>query len=103
MLKEGEATRMSKEIEKLKEEINSHVIKVKWAQNKLKAEMDLHKVGLLMLCFVIVPSVVLQPLYDAFKVCEVLNMYYPKAVFASGNPRWGGTALPKDEAGLRMS
>ncbi|XP_044295262.1 coiled-coil domain-containing protein 186 [Varanus komodoensis] len=41
--KEGEATRMSKEIEKLKEEINSHVIKVKWAQNKLKAEMDLHK------------------------------------------------------------
>ncbi|XP_042312722.1 coiled-coil domain-containing protein 186 isoform X2 [Sceloporus undulatus] len=41
--KEGEATRMSREIEKLKEEINSHVIKVKWAQNKLKAEMDLHK------------------------------------------------------------
>ncbi|KAJ7325219.1 hypothetical protein JRQ81_018239 [Phrynocephalus forsythii] len=41
--KEGEATRMSREIERLKEEINSHVIKVKWAQNKLKAEMDLHK------------------------------------------------------------
>ncbi|KAL8187313.1 UNVERIFIED_CONTAM: hypothetical protein K2H54_044378 [Gekko kuhli] len=41
--KEGESTRMSREIEKLKEEINSHVIKVKWAQNKLKAEMDLHK------------------------------------------------------------
>nr|XP_003223475.1 PREDICTED: coiled-coil domain-containing protein 186 isoform X2 [Anolis carolinensis] len=41
--KESEATRMSREIEKLKEEINSHVIKVKWAQNKLKAEMDLHK------------------------------------------------------------
>ncbi|KAJ6669039.1 hypothetical protein lerEdw1_007848 [Lerista edwardsae] len=41
--KEGEATRMSREIEKLKEDINSHVIKVKWAQNKLKAEMDLHK------------------------------------------------------------
>ncbi|XP_048361815.1 coiled-coil domain-containing protein 186 [Sphaerodactylus townsendi] len=41
--KEAEATRMSREIEKLKEEINSHVIKVKWAQNKLKVEMDLHK------------------------------------------------------------
>uniref|UniRef100_A0A6J0SP37 Coiled-coil domain-containing protein 186 n=1 Tax=Pogona vitticeps TaxID=103695 RepID=A0A6J0SP37_9SAUR len=41
--KEAEATRMSRDIEKLKEEINSHVIKVKWAQNKLKAEMDLHK------------------------------------------------------------
>ncbi|NXX92082.1 CC186 protein, partial [Centropus bengalensis] len=41
--KEGEATRLSREIEKLKEEINSHIIKVKWAQNKLKTEMDLHK------------------------------------------------------------
>lgn len=27
----------------MKEEINSHVIKVKWAQNKLKTEMDSHK------------------------------------------------------------
>ncbi|XP_067393345.1 coiled-coil domain-containing protein 186 isoform X2 [Emydura macquarii macquarii] len=41
--KEGEATRFNREIEKLKEEINSHVIKVKWAQNKLKTEMDSHK------------------------------------------------------------
>ncbi|XP_074763889.1 coiled-coil domain-containing protein 186 isoform X2 [Athene noctua] len=41
--KDGEATRLSREIEKLKEEINSHVIKVKWAQNKLKTEMDSHK------------------------------------------------------------
>ncbi|NXK52075.1 CC186 protein, partial [Chauna torquata] len=41
--KEAEATRLNKEIEKLKEEINSHVIKVKWAQNKLKTEMDSHK------------------------------------------------------------
>ncbi|NXP71523.1 CC186 protein, partial [Ramphastos sulfuratus] len=41
--KDGEATRLSKDIEKLKEEINSHVIKVKWAQNKLKTEMDSHK------------------------------------------------------------
>ncbi|XP_061491917.1 coiled-coil domain-containing protein 186 [Rhineura floridana] len=41
--KEADANRMSRETEKLKEEINSHMIKVKWAQNKLKAEMDLHK------------------------------------------------------------
>ncbi|XP_030309187.1 coiled-coil domain-containing protein 186 [Calypte anna] len=41
--KDGEATRLNREIEKLKEEINSHIIKVKWAQNKLKTEMDAHK------------------------------------------------------------
>lgn len=46
---DGEATRLNREIEKLKEEINSHVIKVKWAQNKLKTEMDSHKVGEVML------------------------------------------------------
>lgn len=36
--------RLSRELEKVKEEINSHVIKVKWAQNKLKSETDSHKV-----------------------------------------------------------
>ncbi|XP_008268756.2 coiled-coil domain-containing protein 186 isoform X2 [Oryctolagus cuniculus] len=41
--KEGEMTRLIREVDKLKEEINSHIIKVKWAQNKLKAEMDSHK------------------------------------------------------------
>ncbi|XP_048194165.1 coiled-coil domain-containing protein 186 [Perognathus longimembris pacificus] len=41
--KEGETTRLTREIDKLKEDINSHIIKVKWAQNKLKAEMDSHK------------------------------------------------------------
>ncbi|XP_040848006.1 coiled-coil domain-containing protein 186 [Ochotona curzoniae] len=41
--KEGEMTRLIREIDKLKEDINSHIIKVKWAQNKLKAEMDSHK------------------------------------------------------------
>ncbi|NXU57802.1 CC186 protein, partial [Turnix velox] len=41
--KDGEATRLNRDIEKLKEEINSHIIKVKWAQNKLKTEMDSHK------------------------------------------------------------
>lgn len=41
--KEGETTRLIREIEKLKEDVNSQIIKVKWAQNKLKAEMDSHK------------------------------------------------------------
>lgn len=41
--KENEVTRLSRELEKVKEEINSHVIKVKWAQNKLKSETDTHK------------------------------------------------------------
>nr|XP_014348083.1 PREDICTED: coiled-coil domain-containing protein 186 isoform X1 [Latimeria chalumnae]XP_014348084.1 PREDICTED: coiled-coil domain-containing protein 186 isoform X1 [Latimeria chalumnae]XP_014348086.1 PREDICTED: coiled-coil domain-containing protein 186 isoform X1 [Latimeria chalumnae] len=41
--KESEASRLNREIERLKEEINSHVIKVKWSQNKLKTETDAHK------------------------------------------------------------
>ncbi|XP_042363447.1 coiled-coil domain-containing protein 186 isoform X2 [Plectropomus leopardus] len=41
--KEGEVSRLTREVEKLKEEINSHLIKVKWAQNKLKTEADTHK------------------------------------------------------------
>uniref|UniRef100_A0A7N8XMX8 Si:ch211-225b10.4 n=1 Tax=Mastacembelus armatus TaxID=205130 RepID=A0A7N8XMX8_9TELE len=41
--KEGEVGRLSREVEKLKEEINSHLIKVRWAQNKLKSETDTHK------------------------------------------------------------
>ncbi|XP_078420802.1 coiled-coil domain-containing protein 186 isoform X2 [Cetorhinus maximus] len=41
--KEGEATKLHKDVEKLKEDINSNIIKVKWAQNKLKNEMDTHK------------------------------------------------------------
>ncbi|XP_019938978.2 coiled-coil domain-containing protein 186 isoform X2 [Paralichthys olivaceus] len=41
--KEGEVSRVTREVEKLKEEINSHLIKVKWAQNKLKSEADAHK------------------------------------------------------------
>lgn len=45
LFQEGEATRLIREIEKLKEDINSHIIKVKWAQNKLKVEMDSHKVS----------------------------------------------------------
>lgn len=41
--KENEMARLSRELEKVKEEINSHMIKVKWAQNKLKSETDAHK------------------------------------------------------------
>uniref|UniRef100_A0A665VIF1 Uncharacterized protein n=1 Tax=Echeneis naucrates TaxID=173247 RepID=A0A665VIF1_ECHNA len=41
--KEGELSRSTREVEKLKEEVNSHLIKVKWAQNKLKSEADAHK------------------------------------------------------------
>lgn len=33
--------------------MNSQVIKVKWAQNKLKAEMDSHKVSAAMLWVVV--------------------------------------------------
>lgn len=42
---EGEVSRLTREVEKLKEEMNSHLIKVKWAQNKLKSEADAHKVS----------------------------------------------------------
>lgn len=41
--KENETSRQSRDIEKLKEEVNSYAIKVKWANNKLKTELDLHK------------------------------------------------------------
>uniref|UniRef100_H2Z878 Coiled-coil domain-containing protein 186 n=1 Tax=Ciona savignyi TaxID=51511 RepID=H2Z878_CIOSA len=41
--KEGEYNAQKQEVEKLKEEINSQIIKVRWAQNKLKTEVDSHK------------------------------------------------------------
>ncbi|XP_018426258.1 PREDICTED: coiled-coil domain-containing protein 186 [Nanorana parkeri] len=41
--KENETSKQSREIEKLKEEVNSYAIKVKWAHNKLKTELDTHK------------------------------------------------------------
>ncbi|XP_070540029.1 coiled-coil domain-containing protein 186-like isoform X2 [Ptychodera flava] len=41
--KDSEIANLQKEVEKLKEEINSQGIKVKWAQNKLKTELDSHK------------------------------------------------------------
>jgi len=39
----GELSSAYKEIDKLKEEINSRDIKIKWTQNKLKTEMEVHK------------------------------------------------------------
>ncbi|XP_068114110.1 coiled-coil domain-containing protein 186 [Hyperolius riggenbachi] len=41
--KENETSRQNRDIEKLKEEVNSYAIKVKWAQNKLKTELESHK------------------------------------------------------------
>lgn len=41
--KESEATQVKREMEKFKEDTNSQVIKVKWAQNKLKSETDAHR------------------------------------------------------------
>ncbi|KAM4623810.1 coiled-coil domain-containing protein 186 [Polymixia lowei] len=41
--KEGEVSRLTRELDKMREEINSQLIKVKWAQNKLKSETDAHK------------------------------------------------------------
>ncbi|XP_077992275.1 coiled-coil domain-containing protein 186-like isoform X2 [Glandiceps talaboti] len=42
-IKDADIGNLQKEVEKLKEEINSQGIKVKWAQNKLKTELDSHK------------------------------------------------------------
>ncbi|XP_053548670.1 coiled-coil domain-containing protein 186 [Bombina bombina] len=41
--KESEVSKQNRDIEKLKEEVNSYAIKVKWAHNKLKTELDSHK------------------------------------------------------------
>lgn len=41
---EKEIIAKQKETEKAQEDMNSHVVKVKWAQNKLKSELDAHKV-----------------------------------------------------------
>ncbi|XP_071828634.1 coiled-coil domain-containing protein 186-like isoform X3 [Apostichopus japonicus] len=43
MSQDSERDNFQKEIEHLKEEVNSQAIKVKWAQNKLKTELDSHK------------------------------------------------------------
>lgn len=37
---------MRKEAEKFKEQVSSSDVRIKWAQNKLRAELDGHKVRL---------------------------------------------------------
>jgi len=37
---------LQKEQASLKEEINAQTVKVKWAQNKLKSELESHKVSI---------------------------------------------------------
>lgn len=44
MFQTHELSVAQKENEKLKEDLSSREIKIKWAQNKLKTEMDAHKV-----------------------------------------------------------
>ena len=44
-----ELSATQKENEKLKEDLSSREIKVKWAQNKLRSELDAHKVVISML------------------------------------------------------
>jgi hypothetical protein len=44
-----ELSAAQKENEKLKEDLSSREIKVKWAQNKLRTELDAHKVVICML------------------------------------------------------
>lgn len=41
---EKETDEKQKELEKAQEDMNSHIVKVKWAQNKLRSELDAHKV-----------------------------------------------------------
>ncbi|XP_019626303.1 PREDICTED: coiled-coil domain-containing protein 186-like isoform X2 [Branchiostoma belcheri] len=41
--KESEVSARNKEMDKLKEEMNSHIIKVRWSQNKLKTETEAHR------------------------------------------------------------
>jgi predicted nucleic acid-binding Zn-ribbon protein len=42
---ESKLSEQSKEVARLKEEVSSVNMRVRWAQNKLKAETDAHKVG----------------------------------------------------------
>ena len=42
---ENQVKAKQQEVDKSKEDVNSHVVKMKWAQNKLKTELDAHKVN----------------------------------------------------------
>ena len=35
---------LKRELERLRDQLSSHDVKVKWTENKLKAEVDAHKV-----------------------------------------------------------
>lgn len=41
----GERIAIGKEMEKMKEELSSADYRIKWFQNKLKAELEAHKVS----------------------------------------------------------
>lgn len=41
----AELARLHKEQERLRDDLASRDIKIKWAQNKLRTEVDAHKVG----------------------------------------------------------
>ena len=43
-VQESRLSEQAKELAKLKEEVSSANIKVRWAQNKLKTETDAHRV-----------------------------------------------------------
>ena len=45
-MKEKQLQNCQKDSGKMSEELNSHMVKVKWAQNKLKQELENHKVSL---------------------------------------------------------
>ena len=43
-----------RESDKLAEEVNSQAVKVKWAQNKLKTELEAHKVQTIFIIIIII-------------------------------------------------
>ena len=73
---EGEVSRTTRELDKLKEEINSQLIKAKWAQNKLKTENDAHKVV----------STSLSPQNHRFNVLGCQGLLMPEINLE--NPKW---------------
>ena len=48
-----------RESDKLAEEVNSQAVKVKWAQNKLKTELEAHKVQTIFIIVIIIINLLL--------------------------------------------
>lgn len=46
IIQAAEIQSLQREHEKIKDDVNSQRIKIKWAQNKLSAEVDGHKVNM---------------------------------------------------------